>query len=156
MSQTDNPKYWFEDFYVGRSFDLSGPTVTEEQIVDFASKYDPQYFHADPAAAKQSPYGGLISSGWLTASLSMRMAFDGYLKDTAGLGSPGVENLLWLKPVRPGDTLRLRMTVIESRPSASKPDRGITKHRWEVFNQNDEKVMEMTGLSIFRRRPATT
>lgn len=156
---TQEKKYWFEDFPVGRVFEGPGPTVTEAQIIEFASKYDPQSFHVDPAAAKESIYGGLISSGWLTASLTMRMIFDAYLKDSAGMGSPGIDNLRWHRPVRPGDTLRMKMTVQESRPSTSKPDRGIVVNLWEVFNQRDELVMAMTGMSMVKRRvpgPAET
>ena len=153
MSQDKSPKYYFEDFPVGFVADMPGPTVDEQEMLDFARRYDPQSFHADPEAAKRSPYGGLIASGWMTAGMCMRAIYDGYLKDTAGMGSPGVENLLWKKPVRAGDTLHVRMTVLQARVSASKPDRGLITHRCEVFNQNDEPVMEMTGITIARRRP---
>ena len=153
MTTEKTPKYYFEDFPVGFVADMPGPTVDEQEMLDFARRYDPQSFHADPEAAKHSPFGGLIASGWMTAGLCMRAIYDGYLKDTAGMGSPGVENLLWRTPVRAGDTLRVRMTVMQARVSASKPDRGLITHHWEVFNQRDEQVMEMTGITIARRRP---
>lgn len=147
-------KYWFEDFPVGMAVEIAGPTLTRESILEYARRYDPQPFHTDEAAAKQSIYGGLIASGWHTVSLVMRMICDAYLLEAASLGSPGVNEVRWLKPVRPGDAIRLRMTVIEARPSTSKPDRGTVLHRWEVFNQKDEVVLKMEGYGMFRRRGA--
>lgn len=145
-------KYWFEDFSPGKTVEIPGPTLTKESILEFARRYDPQPFHVDEEAAKQSIYGGLIASGWHTVSLAMRMICDAYLLDAASLGSPGVNQVRWLKAVRPGDTIRLRMSVLEARPSMSKPDRGTVLHRWEIFNQNDEVVMNMEGYGMFRRR----
>ena len=145
--------YW-EDFTVGRRFELGSHEVTREEVIEFAQRYDPQPFHIDEEAAGRSVFGGLIASGWHTASMVMRMMCDGYLLRSASLGSPGVDNLRWVKPVRPGDVLRAHMTVLESRPSMSKPDRGIVKSKWEVFNQNDELVMSMEGYGRFLRRPA--
>jgi len=132
--------------------EIPGPVLTRESIMEFARRYDPQPFHVDEEAAKQSTYGGLIASGWHTVSLAMRMICDAYLLDAASLGSPGVNEVRWLKPVRPGDAIRLRMTVLEAKPSKSKPDRGTVLHRWEVFNQKDETVMTMEGYGMFRRR----
>ncbi len=146
------PRY-FEDFKVGTVIEVDGPTVTESDIVEFAAKYDPQWFHVDPGRAKSSIYGGLIASGWHTGSLCMRMMCDAYVLSSASLGSPGLEQLRWLKPLRPDDRLRMRMTVIEARPSQSKPDRGTVLHRWEVFNQTGEKLMEMTGYAMFLKKP---
>ena len=154
MSPPPSPKYFFEDFPAGFVADMPGRTVDEQEMLEFSRRYDPQSFHIDPEAAKHSPFGGLIASGWMTASLCMRAVFDGYLKESAGMGSPGIENLQWKRPVRAGDSLRVRMTVVQARVSASKPDRGLITHRWEVFNQKDEPVMEMTGITIMRRRPA--
>jgi acyl dehydratase len=145
-------KYYWEDFKVGAVDELAGPTLTEESIIEFASKYDPQYFHTDPEAAKASMFGGLIASGWHTVSLCMRLICDAYLSHAASLGSPGVNEVRWLKPVRPGDTLALRMTVVETKPSSSKPDRGTVLHRWEILNQNKEIVMRMEGYGMFSRR----
>jgi len=145
-------KYWFEDFAVGMRLEVPGPVLTRDSIMEFARRYDPQPFHVDEEAAKQSTYGGLIASGWHTVSLAMRMICDAYLLDAASLGSPGVNQVRWLKPVRPGDAIRLRMTVLEAKPSASKPDRGTVLHRWEILNQKDEVVMNMEGYGMFRRR----
>ena len=152
--EIDSKKYYFEDFPLGHVLEIPGPTLTREAIVEFAGRYDPQPFHMDEAAGKESIYGGLIASGWHTVSLCMRMICDGYLLESASLGSPGINEVRWLKPVRPGDTLRLRQTVIEARPSRSKPDRGVLLHRSEVFNQRDELVMRMEGYGmILRRQP---
>jgi acyl dehydratase len=147
-------KYHFEDFPVGMILELAGPTLTKESIVEYARRYDPQPFHTDEEAAKHSVFGGLIASGWHTVSLCMRMICDAYVLDAASMGSPGVNEVRWTKPVRPGDTLKLRMTVVDAKPSTSKPDRGTVLHRWEVFNQNGELVMTMEGYGIFKRRGA--
>jgi len=145
-------RYWFEDFPVGMEVEIPGPVLTRESILEYARRYDPQPFHVDEEAAKQSVYGGLIASGWHTVSLAMRMICDAYLLDAASLGSPGVNQVRWLKPVRPGDAIRLRMTVLEAKPSKSKPDRGTVLHRWDVLNQDGETVMTMEGYGMFRRR----
>lgn len=145
-------KYYFEDFTPGRTWELDGPTLTAEEIVAFAARFDPQYFHVDQTAARDSPFGGLIASGWHTVAVSMRLICEAYLLEAASLGSPGVNEVRWTKPVRPGDTLKLRMTVLESKPSGSKPDRGAVLHRWEVFNQRSELVMRMEGYGLFARR----
>ena len=144
--------YW-EDLFVGKVIELGTRVITREEILDFGRRYDPQPFHTDEVAAKQSIYGGLIASGWQTCAIMMRMIYDGFLLRAACLGSPGVDNVRWLKPVRPGDALRVRMTIVEARPSRSKPDRGTVKLNWEVFNQNDEPVMTIDGVQIYRRRP---
>ena len=145
-------RYYFEDFTVGRVWEAEGPALSESEIVDFASRFDPQYFHVDAAAAKDSPFGGLIASGWHTVGLCMRLICDAYLLEAASLGSPGVNTVRWTQPVRPGDRLKLRMTVLEAKPSRSKPDRGTVLHRWEVFNQRGEPVMTMEGYGMFSRR----
>jgi len=145
-------KYYFEDFTPGRTWELDGPTLTAAEIVDFATRFDPQYFHVDQTAAQDSPFGGLIASGWHTVALAMRLICEAYLLEAASLGSPGVNEVRWTQPVRPGDTLRLRMTVLESKPSRSKPDQGAVLHRWEVFNQHRELVMRMEGYGLFARR----
>lgn len=146
------PRWYFEDFTPGRVMEANGPTVAAEDIIDFARKFDPQYFHVDPEAAKASPFGQLIASGWHTASLCMRMVCDGYLLDAASLGSPGIDELRWTRPVFAGDTLRLKMTVMEQRPSRSRPEQGSVLSRWEVLNQNGEQVMHMTGWGMFKKR----
>lgn len=143
--------YW-EDLPEGTELELGSREVPREEIVEFASRYDPQPFHIDEEAAKDSIYGGLIASGWHTCAMTMRMVCDGLLRRAASLGSPGVDSIRWLRPVRPGDRLRTRMTVLEARASRSKPDRGIVKSLWEVHNQSDELVMTMEGIGMYRRR----
>lgn len=145
-------KYYWEDFYPGQVLEASGISLSEEEIVEFAKKYDPQPFHIDREKAKQSYFGGLIASGWQTTSICMRLICDLYLLDSASLGSPGVDEVRWVKPVRPGDTLRLKVTVLETRPSASRPDMGTMRARSEVYNQHGELVMHMSGVGMFGRR----
>jgi acyl dehydratase len=149
---TDSFKYYFEDFEPGQMTEVKGPTLSREEIVEFASRFDPQPFHVDEEKAKQSIYHGVIASGWHTASLCMRMICDAYLLDAASMGSSGVDEMRWLIPVRPGDTISMRMTVLETKTSRTRPDMGIVRHRWDVFNQNQELVMEMTGVGLYRRR----
>lgn len=149
-------KVYWEDFSVGQVIKLGMRAVPREEIIEFARRYDPQPFHTDEEAAKNSIYGGLIASGWHTCALMMRLLYDGVIKRAASMGSPGIDNIRWLKPVRPGDTLRAQMTIMETRASASKPDRGLIKSNWEVFNQNDELVMTMVGVGMYRRRDSTT
>ena len=146
------PRYYFEDFVVGDTIEMGRRTVEQGEIIDFATQFDPQPFHVDPAVAATGPFGGLIASGWHTVSLVMRMMCDNYLLDSASLGSPGVDNVKWLKPVRPGDTIRAMRTILEARASKSKPEVGIVKSRWEVYNQNDEPVMTMEGYGMFTVR----
>jgi acyl dehydratase len=128
--------------------------VTRDEILAFAREFDPQPFHLDEAAARRTIYGGLLASGWHTAAILMRLMWETYLKDTASMGSPGVDEVRWLKPVRPGDTLRARFTVTDARPSRSRPDRGVVTSLSEVLNQHGEVVMTVRGLSMFARRPA--
>jgi len=145
-------KYYWEDFKVGETHQIGEKRVDKDEIIAFAKQFDPQPFHVDEAAAKVSLYGGLIASGWHTVALVMRMMCDSYILDSASLGSPGIDNLKWLKPVRPGDTIRAQRTTLEVRASASRPEMGLVKTRWEVFNQNAEQVMTMEGYGMFRRR----
>jgi acyl dehydratase len=144
---------YFEDFAVGQTFEAGRVTVGEAEIIAFARQYDPQPFHIDPDAARASIYDGLIASGWHTAALSMRLLVDAIFADTAGMGSPGVDELRWLRPVRPGDTLGVRLTILEARGSSTKPDRGIIRFRVETQNQAGELVMRMTGAGFIARRP---
>ena len=152
MTGPRTPRFYFEDFVPGRRFDLGSYAVTETEILEFAQRYDPQPFHTDPEAAHNSIYGGLIASGWHTCAMAMRRMCDGYLLDSAGLGSPGIDELRWLAPVRPGDRLSFAMEVLEATPSASKPDRGVVRSRWEGANQDGTMVLTMTGIVMFRRR----
>ena len=147
-------QHYFEDFQVGETVEIGRHTITREEIFDFANKYDPQSFHIDPEAAKQSIYGGLLASGWHTCAIVMRVMVDGYISKAASMGSPGMEEIRWLKPVRPDDTLIVKRTIEEARPT-SKPDRGLVLTRWDVYNQRDEHVMMMRGYGLFGRRTAS-
>lgn len=144
---------YFEDVRVGETAVLGSSTVSEAEILAFARKYDPQPFHTDPEAAKTSFFGGLIASGWQTVAIMMRLLWDTFLKDTSSLGSPGSDEIRWLKPVRPGDTLRARFTIVEVTPSRTKLDRGIVRTFTEVLNQHNEVVMTHRGMGMFGRRP---
>jgi acyl dehydratase len=145
--------YYFEDIQPGAVLELGSRTVSESEIIAFAREYDPQPFHIDKTAAERSIFGGLIASGWHTCSLTMRLLVDGFLCRAASLGSPGVEQIRWLRPVRPGDTLSARIVVLETRPSQSKPDRGAVRMRTEVSNQQGELVMTMESTGLIGRRP---
>ena len=145
-------RYW-EDIKAGEVVELGSHMMDKERMVAFAREFDPQPFHTDEKAAEASIYGGLIASGWLTGSTLMRLLYDGFLKDTVSLGSPGIDELRWLKPVRPGDTLSARLTVLEATASRSKPDRGIVRTLMEVMNQHGEVVMTITGVNFISRRP---
>ena len=144
-------RYW-EDFKVGEVEQIGGKKVERDEVIAFAKQFDPQPFHVDETAAKDSMYGGLIASGWHTCAMVMRMMCDAYMLQSASVGSPGIDNLKWLKPVRPGDTLRAQRTTLESRTSKSRPEIGIVSNLWEVFNQEGEMVMSMQGYGMFRRR----
>jgi acyl dehydratase len=127
----------------------AGPrTVTEVEIIEFASRYDPQWFHIDPERAVGGRWKGLIASGWHSSAIMMEIAVEAILKDSESFGSPGIEKLEWLKPVRPGDALRLRVTVLETRRSSSGRT-GIVDWRWELLNQTDTKVMSLIATSLF-------
>lgn len=150
------PKIHFEDFKVGETIELGHRVVDRDEVIAFAKQFDPQPFHVDEAAAKAGPFGGLIASGWHTVGMLMRMMCDSYLLDAASLGSPGVDSVKWLKPVRPGDTITATRTVLEARASRSKPEVGIVKFRWDVANQHGEPVMIVEGYGMFAvRHPAT-
>jgi acyl dehydratase len=147
-----NDRY-FEDYVQGDVHSFGSITVEAEEVIAFARRFDPQTFHVDPDAAKLTQFGGLIASGWHSAAMTMRLFVEHYLTHVASLASPGVDELRWLKPVRPGDTLSVRVTVLESRPSKSKPDRGVVTSLVEVFNQVDDLVMTFKCVNIIGRRP---
>jgi len=143
---------YFEDVRVGETDVLGSHTVTEAEIVAFATQYDPQPFHVDPAAARATIFGGLIASGWHTCAIMMRLSVEAARRSQAvTTGSPGVDSCRWLKPVRPGDTLRGRAEVIETRPSRSKPI-GFVKSRVEMLNQRGEIVLSLVGVAMYCRR----
>jgi acyl dehydratase len=144
---------YFEDFIVGTVFELGSRGLSQEQMIAFARDYDPQPFHVDPDAAKSSVFGSLIASGWQTVAIFMSLLVNAVLKDSASLGSPGIDGIRWLKPVRPGDTLTARFHILEATPSKSRPDRGIVKSRGEVTNQAGELVMTILATNFFARRP---
>lgn len=146
-----NSRY-FEDYVEGSTHEFGPITVTEEEILSFGKQFDPQPMHTDPEAAKDSIFGGLIASGWHTAALTMRLLVEEYLSYAASLGSPGVDELRWLQPVRPGDELSVRVTVVETRRSRSKPDRGIVRSFIEVYNQDNQIVMDMKATNFMRCR----
>ncbi len=144
---------YFDDFDIGDKFTSKGITVSEAAILDFALAYDPQPFHLDVQAAAESPYGGLIASGFQTLALGFRAFYDANVINACSMGSPGMDELRWLRPVRPGDTLRTEAQVTEKRASESKPDRGILRMAYEILNQDGEVVMTFNTIHIFARRP---
>jgi len=144
---------YFEDYAPGAVYAFDEQiAVSEDEIIAFARQFDPQPFHTDPRAARQSEFGGLIASGWHTGGIMMRLYADQYLSKVASLASPGVDELRWLKPVRPGDVLSLRVTVLEANRSRSKPDRGIVRSFAEVLNQRGEVVMSVKAVNFLLRR----
>ncbi len=144
---------WWEDFKPGDRIEMGRHTFGAEEIVAFARQFDPQPFHTDAEAAKDSFFGGLVASGWHTCAVAMRLTVESHVARTRSLGSPGLDNIRWLKPVRAGDTLTFSRVVLEARPSASRPDAGLVKSRWEAVNQNGELAMTMEGWGMFGRRP---
>ena len=144
-------KYFWEDMAVGQVRELGHITPTREEVIAFATQFDPQPFHLDDEAAKASVFGALSASGWHTCAMAMRLMVTGFLHETSSLGSPGLENIKWLKPVFPGDTLRLQSTVLETKPMSKRHDVGMTRNLWEMFNQHGDKVLHMEGWGMFRR-----
>jgi acyl dehydratase len=144
---------YLEDFVPGEVREYGPVPVSEAEILEFARKYDPQPIHVDPEWARTGPFGGLIASGWHTTALTMRLLVDNYLPAAASLASPGIDELRWVRPVRPGDALSVRVTVLEARPSRSKPDRGLLRSRIEVLDRDGAIVMTLVALNMLRRRP---
>jgi acyl dehydratase len=147
-------EWYFEDFYAGQEIDLGTCSVTEDEIIDFATRFDPQPFHVDREAAAQSIYGGVIASGWHTCSMMMRMVVDGLMAKSSSMGSPGLDGVRWLAPVRAGDTLNVRYQTTQVKASNSKPDRGVVWSKWVAINQHGETVCTVEGMGMFARRPA--
>jgi acyl dehydratase len=147
-------KLYFEDFSAGAVAEYGDMLVTAEDIKEFAVEFDPQPMHVDEEAAKHTMIGGLCASGWHTCSMMMRIVVDGYLGNSSSMGSPGVEEVRWLKPVRPGDRLRVRATFLETRESKSRPDMGFVKTKFEVLTAEDVCVMYATTNIMFGRRTA--
>ncbi len=145
-------RIWWEDFEAGQVFEHGTRTLSEEEIIRFASDWDPQRYHVDPQAAMDTPFGGLIASGWQSCAVAMRLMCDAYLNESSCVGSPGIEEIRFLKPVRPGDTLRFRSTVLESSPSRTQANRGTVSFRWELINQDGEVALSMVGRQFYLRR----
>ncbi len=144
---------WFEDYDPGATYTLGTFSLDEAAIIDFARRFDPQPFHVDAVAAAASPYGGIIASGWHTGSAVMRLMVDEFISSRGGLGSPGLDEIRWLKPVRPGMVLEVKVTVLDARISKSKPDRGLLHHQVDVLDTSGEPVMTFKGMGLVRVRP---
>ncbi len=145
---------YFEDYVVGETVTCQPVVVDEDEMLSFARRFDPQPFHVDPVAAAHSPYGSVIASGWFTCALMMRSLVTEYLSPTSSLGSPGLENLRWVTPVRAGEVLTLAVTVKDARVSASKPDRGILRSELRVVDRVDELRLSMIAVNLVLRKPA--
>jgi acyl dehydratase len=139
---------YFEDYVPGSAFEFGAISVEEAEMIDFAKRFDPQDMHIDAQSAARGPFGGLIASGWHTAGVAMRLLVDNYVSKVAGLASPGVDEVRWTRPVRPGDSLRIRVSVLEARRSRSKPDRGLVHTLVEVLNQDREVVMSFKAMNM--------
>jgi acyl dehydratase len=148
-------KHWFDDYRDGETAEFGDYEMTETEIIAFARNYDPQPFHVDREAGAASIHGGLIASGWHTCAVMMRMIADHWLPQESSLGSPGIDELRWIKPVRPGDRLHVRVTVREARRSATRTDRGLVRSFVEVLDQNGEVAMSLVAVNFFLLRPAT-
>lgn len=150
MKQTT---WYFEDFHVGQEIVVGSRTVTEEEIIAFATQFDPQPFHIDHDAAAASIFGSVIASGWHTCSMMMRMVVDSVLGTSSSMGSPGLDKVRWLQPVRPGDTLTVTYITTQLKASSSRPDRGVVWSTWQAANQHGEVVCTIEGMGMFGRRP---
>lgn len=159
LSEADLPHpvedRWYGDYLPGASYEFGTVSLNESEIVDFARRYDPQSIHADPAAAADGPFQGLIASGVQTMAVAMRLYVDHYISAVASLASPGLDEVRWPRPVRPGDELRLRVSVLESRVSKSKPDRGLVRTHVEALTRADQVVLSFTAMNFFARRPGS-
>ncbi len=143
---------WFEDYVPGAVYEYGNVRLDEEDIIEFARRWDPQPMHVDPEAAARGHFGGLIASGWQTVAVMMRLLVDHFLSRVASIASPGIDELRWLHPVRPGDVLRIRVSVVDAARSRSRPERGMVRTLVEVLNQNDEVVMSLKAMNLMRCR----
>ena len=143
---------WFEDYVPGTVHDLGSVVVDEQEVIAFARQFDPQPFHLDKERAEKSAFGGLIASGWHTACMTMRLLVDSYLSEVSSEGSPGIDELRWLRPVRPGDQLTVRISILDARRSRSRPERGIVRSQTETLNQDGGGVMHLTSTIFIRCR----
>ena len=149
---SERATWYFEDYVPGLTVDCGSFSISEADIIAFAKEYDPQPFHIDPVAAASGPFGGLIASGWHTISMTMRLLVEHFISPETGLGAAGVDEIRWPRPVRPGDTLRVRATVLQARRSKSKPDRGIIRSATEAANQHGETVLRLTAINFVLAR----
>ena len=156
MTTTSPTRLYWEDFAVGSAREFGAMRVTREAVLAFATEFDPQPFHLDDEAAKNSLFGKLSASGWHTAAMTMRMTCDEVLLRSTSLGSPGLDNIRWHQPVFPDDVLSVRLTTLEARPMASRPAVGLVLSKWETLNQRGEVVMSMQGWGMFGRRDPTS
>ena len=147
-----NDARYFEDYVAGTVHEFGSTVVEQDEVIRFARRFDPQVFHTDPEAARDTIFGGLIASGWHTGAMMMRLLADHFISKVASLGASGLEELRWLKPVRPGDELSLRVSILETRRSRSKPDRGVVRNRIEVLNQDREVVMSLIAVNFMLLR----
>lgn len=152
MENSRRPVRYFEDYKPGLTVECGSFTLSEAEIIAFAKEYDPQPFHVDPVAAASGPVGGLIASGWHTTSMMMRLLVDNYISGETGLGASGIDEIRWPRPVRPGDRLHVRATVLDTRRSRTKPDRGIVRSLIEITNDGGETVMTMKATNFFLTR----
>jgi acyl dehydratase len=151
---SERATWYYEDYVPGLTVDCGSFSISEAEIIAFAKDYDPQPFHIDPMAAADGPFGGLIASGWQTTSMTMRLLVEHFISPETGLGAAGVDEIRWPRPVRPGDTLRVRATVLEARRSKSKPDRGIIRSVTEATNQHGETVLRLAAINfVLARNP---
>jgi acyl dehydratase len=146
-------EWYFEDFFEGQEIPMGSKTVTEDEIISFATQFDPQPFHIDHEAAEASHFCGVIASGWHTCSMMMRLVVDGLMASSSSMGSPGLEKVRWIKPVRPGDTLTVVYLTQQVKASDSRPDRGVVWSKWQATNQHGEIVATIEGMGMFGRRP---
>jgi acyl dehydratase len=146
--------YYWEDFFKGQVIHCGPMTITESQILEFASQYDPQRFHVSKEDAENTIFKGLIASGWQTGSFMMRMVCDKFMTNSSSIGSPGLDSLKWIKPVRPGDTLRTVVEVLDTRALNSKPHLGMIQSTWSCYNQHDELTTSIEAWNMFEKRPS--
>lgn len=146
----------FAEFHPGLVIEAGPTVITEAQILDFAQAYDPQWFHTDVQASSSGPHGGLIASGWQTCGIAMKLVVEKALQGSESFASPGLAYLKWTHPVRPGDALSVKATVLETRRAASKPTLGILRWRWQLFNQQGAQVLDLEATSLFDLPPPTS
>jgi acyl dehydratase len=140
----------FAEFYPGQEIEAGPYRVSQQEIIEFAERYDPQWFHTDPAAADDGPFGGLIASGWHSGGIAMRLVADNVLQDSESFASPGLKYLKWLQPLRPGDSVSLLLTVLDVRRSSKRPDLGIVQWRWQLRNQQAIELLDLEATSMFK------